>query len=164
MLSLTQAWRRLPYRSAGGGSRPSPCWHPGPNSSIQSKWKRICCLHNLFSAEIERKVIVSIFLDQFHKAMPTVTFSCKDTACNMFDLTFSHNMSEEKRYHFVLKEHKIFNRNWLILNLNWSQELYDYQQQHAVASQGGRVSDLLGDQVGRHVLGNTNVSLSRFVY
>ena len=27
------------------------------------------------------------------------------------------------------------------------QEVYDYQQQHAVASQDGRVSDLLGDQV-----------------
>ena len=26
------------------------------------------------------------------------------------------------------------------------QEVYDYQQQHAVASQDGRVSDLLGDQ------------------
>ena len=29
------------------------------------------------------------------------------------------------------------------------QEMYDYQQQHAVASQDGRVSDLLGDQVGK---------------
>ena len=52
-----------------------------------------------------------IFLDQFQKAMPNVTFSCKDTTCNIFDLTFSHNLSEEKRYQFVLKEHKIFNRN-----------------------------------------------------
>ena len=33
------------------------------------------------------------------------------------------------------------------------QEVYDYQQQHAVASQDGRVSDLLGDQVGQRRIG-----------
>ena len=64
-----------------------------------------------FKPKLKERSIVSIFLDQFHKAMPNVTFSYKDTACNMFDLTFSHKLSEEKRYHFVLKEHKIFNRN-----------------------------------------------------
>ena len=37
---------------------------------------------------------------------------------------------------------------WILL-----QELYDYQQQHAVASQDGRVSDLLGDQVGQRRIG-----------
>ena len=53
-----------------------------------------------FQPKLKERSIDSIFLDQFHKAMPNVTFSCKDTACNMFDLTFSHNLSEEKKVSF----------------------------------------------------------------